>query len=165
MPKGRAPCRDKQAVENRIKFAAAYAVSGVQAEAARQAGISSESAKNYSKEPWVKEVLEKAKARAIETVKLTVEKALDEAQEAIEFAKKTDNANAYVKAVELRAKISGLLEDKKNPMALGGGFVVQIVGVRGHGAPVAVLEEPPIEVEALPAPQTVDSEEDDPWAD
>lgn len=113
----------------------------------------------------MKEVLEKAKARAIETVKLTVEKALDEAQEAIEFAKKTDNANAYVKAVELRAKISGLLEDKKNPMALGGGFVVQIVGVRGHGAPVAVLEEPPIEVEALPAPQTVDSEEDDPWAD
>jgi hypothetical protein len=37
---------------------------------------------------------------------------MKEAGQAMEFAKETGNANAYVKAVELRAKLNGLLIDK-----------------------------------------------------
>ena len=38
--------------------------------------------------------------------------AMGEAKDAMDFAYKTDNASAYVKAVELRSKLSGLLIDR-----------------------------------------------------
>ena len=37
---------------------------------------------------------------------------MSEAKDTMQFARETENANAYCKAVELRAKLSGLLIDR-----------------------------------------------------
>lgn len=52
----------------------------------------------------------RAESRAIARYDIAV--AMQEANEVIEFAKKKGNAMAYCKAVELRAKLSGLLIDR-----------------------------------------------------
>lgn len=54
--------------------------------------------------------------------------AMDEADAAIRFAKETKNGNAFVKAVELKAKLSGLLIDRKDVRTLSG-FKINIAGV------------------------------------
>lgn len=66
----------------------------------------------YMRDPYIVQALEKVRANALTKGIYNSEKAMTEANEAIEFAISTDNANAYVKAVELRAKLQGLLVDK-----------------------------------------------------
>ena len=59
------------------------------------------------------------------------QEAMAEAQAAIEFAISTENANAYVKAVELRAKLAGLLDPQEG---LKSAFQINIVGLSQPGA-------------------------------
>lgn len=57
--------------------------------------------------------IKKAQEEVMKEAKYDLKAAMDQAQEAIEFAKLSpQGANAYVKAVELRAKLSGLLIER-----------------------------------------------------
>jgi phage terminase small subunit len=61
-----------------------------------------------------------------------IEKAMGEADDAIAFSLKTENANAYVKAVELKAKLAGLLIDRKDVRSMNG-FRIEIGGLGNAG--------------------------------
>lgn len=60
----------------------------------------------------VQAALDEARNKSITTAAYNADAAMKEADEAIAFAKETENANAYVKAVELKAKLKGLLVEK-----------------------------------------------------
>ncbi len=53
--------------------------------------------------------------------------AMSEADAAMAFAKETKNANAYVKAVELRSKLSGLMIERHDMKVVG--FHVSVAGI------------------------------------
>src|ERR1051325_6967019 len=62
--------------------------------------------------PSVAKEVEAIRHRAREIVSYDVTVAMQEALDALNFAKEKGNAMAYCKAVELRAKLSGLLVDR-----------------------------------------------------
>lgn len=87
------------------------------------------------KNPTVKNALMEARKDPITKLSHNIHSAMQEASDAMDFAKETENANAYVKAVELRAKLNGLLTEKLDVRALAG-FSVNILGVnRGSDEP------------------------------
>jgi hypothetical protein len=69
-------------------------------------------ANSMAKNEAVQAALEEIQSKARTSVAYTVTVAMEEAQEVIEFAKQHRNAMAYFKAVEHRAKLSGLLVDR-----------------------------------------------------
>jgi hypothetical protein len=77
-------------------------------------GYSQEYAKRYSARFWnrseVRAALQTGWEKIREKSMYTVERAMAEAADVIELAKKTNNAQAYCKAVELRARLSGHLD-------------------------------------------------------
>lgn len=81
--------------------------------AAKQAGYKSTASAHEAKQhPLVREYLSSIQSRAAALVGHTVVEAMLEAKDGMDFAKETENATAFVKAVELRAKLSGLLIDR-----------------------------------------------------
>lgn len=89
---------------------------GNQARAAVLAGYSASNAKEAGyalmQIPAVKAAIDEARKGWAEKAGYNLEAAMQEAQDAILFAELTENANAYVKAVELRSKLNGLLVEK-----------------------------------------------------
>lgn len=85
---------------------------GNAARAAQAVGYTAAHSHNLMRDPYVVEALEKARKRSQEVCDYNATQAMKEANDAIEFAISTENANAYVKAVELRAKLQGLLVEK-----------------------------------------------------
>lgn len=82
-------------------------------EAAEKAGYKTTAgAYKADRNPIVLKYLSDAKRSAAMVSGYVVAIAMDEAKEGMIFAKETNNANAYCKAVELRAKLSGLLIDR-----------------------------------------------------
>lgn len=82
-------------------------------EAAEKAGYKSPAgAYKADRNPIVLKYLSDAKRSAAMVSGYSVAASMDEALEGMSFARETNNAGAYVKAVELRAKLSGLLIDK-----------------------------------------------------
>lgn len=107
--------------ERQLLFVTNYIRHGEGIRAAIEAGYSPNSAKmaqrKLLKDPRVLPLLEQAKVKvllddATKEAKFTYEMAMLEAEEAMLFAKEMENAGAYVKAVEHRAKLSGLLVDR-----------------------------------------------------
>lgn len=96
------------------RFVLAYLKSGNQAQAAREAGYSHKSAKNQGsllmRRQHVKAALDAAQAAMIEKTAYDVATAMAEFDEVIAFARQTKNATAMCRAVELRAKMAGLLD-------------------------------------------------------
>jgi phage terminase small subunit len=101
--------------ERQRRFVAGLAKGLSVKDAARQAGYSagySAKTKQLMKHPGVAREL-KAVQQAMRTaMSYDCQAAMLECAAAIEFAKQHKNANAYVKGVELRAKLSGLLIDR-----------------------------------------------------
>ncbi len=102
----------KQAV-----FVAEYLKDSNGSRAAIAAGYSKHSASQVAYRllnlsPAVMEAVKEARAIAMRKCEYSAEVAMREAEEAIEFAKETKNANALVKAVELRARLNGLIIDR-----------------------------------------------------
>lgn len=60
----------------------------------------------------VRDALERVRNELAQTTQYNGERAMAEAEKAMAFAERTDNANAMVRAIELRARISGVLRDK-----------------------------------------------------
>ena len=84
-------------------------------DAARQAGYSeaySRKTRHLMKHPGIARELAFIQRETRIALAYDVQAAMREASQAIEFAKQHKNANAYVKGVELRAKLSGLLIDR-----------------------------------------------------
>lgn len=98
-------------------FIAAYqsGLSGTQA--AIQAGYSAHSARHTANHlvnntPAVRAELDKVAQNLAEAAGYNGERCMAELDKAIKFAIETKQPNAYVKAIELRARLAGLLRDK-----------------------------------------------------
>jgi hypothetical protein len=116
------------------RFVAAYLRHGVAKQAAIEAGYAERSARSQANRllyhsPVVKAALAKEQKKLQEKTGYSAEEGMKEAGQAMEFAKETGNANAYVKAVELRAKLNGLLIDKHDIRAVGD-FQINIEGFK-----------------------------------
>lgn len=114
------------------KFVTAYLAHGDGTRAAVEAGYSEASADSQAcvlllHNTYVRGKVEAARAKIQAKGVYNLEKAMREADDAIEFARSTKNANAYVKAVELKSKLNGLLVEKHEVKQVG--FQIQIRGV------------------------------------
>ena len=85
-------------------------------EAARAAGYTEayakEAARRLDSHPLLRQEIEGIQAEVRTRAVYSLETAMGEAKDAMEFAHKQKNAMAYCKAVELRSKLSGLLIDR-----------------------------------------------------
>lgn len=135
-----------------INFAREYLRTGSASQAAQNIGYAKSSAGPmgavYLKKPSVQEIIEKEAKELQKKTQHTILDAMKEAEEAMAFAKETENANAYVKAVELRAKLNGLLIEKHSHQMAG--FVVSVGGI-DFSKRDGVLPEPK-DVQQLPEP-------------
>lgn len=95
------------------QYAELRAQGKTQGEAALLAGYNSKTgAYRAERNPLVNGYLSEVRRNAAVRAGYVVATAMDEARDAMGFARETENATAYVKAVELRAKLSGLLIEK-----------------------------------------------------
>lgn len=146
------------------KFVEEYVKDGNAKRSAQAAGFSAGSSSQNGvyllRDPYVVEALETARKRAQEKCDYNAEQAMKEANDAIAFAINTGNANAYVKAVELRAKIQGLLVDKidlKSQVA----FSIIMQPLRPQKEQILPTE---YTVEQLPAGDPFEGVDDDPFS-
>jgi len=98
-------------------FVQAYAVGDKNAtQAAIAAGYSPRTARvqvyDLLRNPGVKAELDRIRERITKKTVYDATAAFNEAGEALEIARKSNNSHAFTKAVELRAKLHGLLTDK-----------------------------------------------------
>lgn len=91
--------------------------------------ISVHTARGWSEHPVVVKALNKLKSQLKEKVGYSLEKVMEETEDAKKFAIQTKNANALVKAIELRAKINGLIIEKHDHR-MAANFSIQVEGVR-----------------------------------
>lgn len=143
------------------KFVAEYLRHSNGKAAAIAAGYSEDRAAStaselLAKHPAVIEAVSAARKSLVAEGTYNLKMAMDEAKAAMDFAKETENANAYTKAVELRSKLNGLLIEKHAHTMVG--FHVSVGGIdfsKRDGIP----SEPAIDVMA--EIKTVNDEEDD----
>jgi len=98
-------------------FVAEYLKDSNGTRAAIVAGYGEKNAKQTAwkllhKIPAVVDAVAAARTEVQEQAIYNLQAAMDEAEKTIEFARETKNANAMAKAVELRAKLNGLLIDR-----------------------------------------------------
>ncbi len=118
-------------------FALEYIRTGAAKASAIAAGYSPKSAQSAAgrllQDPHVKSFLDAARERSVAVAQYTASAAMRELDNVIAFAMKTNNANAYAKAVELKMKQSGLLIDRTDMRVLGG-FKIEIAGINDPAA-------------------------------
>lgn len=155
MPKKYKPLTEPQLKPKQAKFVEELLKDGNQTRAAEAAGYSPTAAAGckIANSIAVKAALEKVREKAIVTAAYNADTAMKEAEEAIEFAKETKNANAFVKAVELRSKLKGLLIEKHQHQVAN--FSLNIGGIDDE--PKAV----PSEVLASTTSSAEEDEEDE----
>lgn len=103
----------KRITPKQQRYAELRAQGRTQGQAALEAGFHSKTgAYRAERNPIVRGYLNEIQRSASVRVGYIVATAMDEAKDAMGFARETENATAYVKAVELRAKLSGLLIDR-----------------------------------------------------
>lgn len=128
------------------RFAAEWVKTGNATIAALACGYSPKSARQIGskllKDPLVRAEVDRLRAEVREQGKYNLEKAMKECEDAMAFAKRTDNATALVRAVELRSKLSGLLDLKIDVKATSG-FQIVFAGI---DEPVRNVS--PIEIES-----------------
>ena len=103
------------------------------AKAAREAGYAVKAARQSAyallhEDPLVKHAIAEREAEIQEQHRITVDDMVKQFDEDREFAVETQNATAAVRASELKAKLAGLLVDRRDVRAVGG-FMVRIEGV------------------------------------
>ena len=127
-------------------FAVAVGAGMSLVDAAKHAGFAEKSARvrgqKLMREPEVAALVEAERAKALEETRIKgnfdLNTAMNEYDAAIEFAKKTGNASALVKAIDSKARLVGLgVETKdKNP----GGFNLVINGFPVQATVVRTIE-------------------------
>lgn len=84
-----------------------------------------------ARKPLVAAAIDAARALAAARAGYGHATLMAELGEAMAFALKTDNAAAYVRAIELRGKATGLLVDRLDARVAVGGFVLNVHGLEG----------------------------------
>jgi len=136
MPKGRRPKPsldpDAPLTPKEDKFVAVYMATQDKRRAVIEAGYGVKkpetTALRLLKKPNVRRAIDSLRLAVADKVAYEVKDALRELDETIAFAKKTGNATAYARAVELKARISGLIIEKKD-MRVAAGFQVIVEGM------------------------------------
>ena len=137
-----------------VRFVECYAKTGDKKNSAITAGYSpiraSERAAECLKNPTVQQYLQslRSESRAIAAYDVAV--AMQEALDVIAFAKLKGNAMAYCKAVELRAKLSGLLVDRVEVISVDLTGALQAARLRVF--PPASIQLTQAEIQAQPEP-------------
>lgn len=114
------------------KFVAAYLAGKSGTQAAIDAGYAPKAARTRAYDllhhnPHVKAALEEAREALKTQANFNADRAMAELNDAIAFARETKNATAFARCIELKAKLAGLLTEKKeNPTAA---FQINIMGV------------------------------------
>lgn len=114
-------------------------------ESARMAGYAPTAVKSAAvrleRHPLVVAELAKTQVAIRETTKYDAERAMAELDEGMELSRTTDNATAFMRAVELRSKINGLLIERVDQRNVGG-FQIHISGI-DEPAPAAPVDVTP----------------------
>jgi phage terminase small subunit len=122
----------KTLTPRQTRFVAAYISGKGGAESARLAGYSPASSRGRAYEllnenETVMAAIAEAQAELRKEANFNAEKAMDELNEAMKFARETKNATALARCIELRAKLAGLLDVRdKGPTAA---FQININGI------------------------------------
>lgn len=107
------------------------------AAAARAAGYSHRRADSTAhqllKIPKVAAAVAAIRAEVAERAGYTVERCMRELEKGMTFALSTENASAYVRAVELRGKLAGLIVDRMDARLLVGQFSITVEGLAAPG--------------------------------
>ncbi len=122
----------KELTPVQAKFVAEYLKHGDGAAAARASGYTGKSPKSKAYQLLhtcenVKSAIADARKALVTQGKYNLIKAMEEADDVIAFAKEHKNPNAYVKAVELKAKLNGLLIERHDMKMTG--FHVSVAGI------------------------------------
>ena len=107
--------QNRRLTQRQQKFVEAYLTGIPASEAAKQAGYSPSKAHRGAsllELPAVAEMVKDVREKACEQSVYNLSQAMQESLEVIEFSKENKNSMAYFKAVEHRAKLSGLLTDR-----------------------------------------------------
>lgn len=128
--------RRNQLTPKQQLFIAEYLKDNNGARAAEAAGYSKQNARSQAyqllnHQPAVITALEEERKKLQVATQYNAERAMAEAEDAMTFALQTENANAYVKAVELRAKLTGLMIERHD-VRQAGSFQIQIFGIDGE---------------------------------
>lgn len=116
----------------KLAFISAYLSGKNGQESAIVAGYSPGNARHRAYEllnndPLVDAAIKDAQEKLRKEANFNAEKAMDELNEAMKFARETKNATALARCIELRAKLAGLLDSKdKGPTTA---FQININGV------------------------------------
>jgi phage terminase small subunit len=141
------------------KFVAEYLKDGNASRAAEAIGYSPKNPRQGGYKllqlPEIQAAIDETRKKIQAKAGYNLERAMTEAEEAIEFARQTDNANAYVKAVELRSKLNGLLVEKVDVRQSG--FVLNIAAFGQPAQALPAPEGPP----AIDVTPTREPESDD----
>lgn len=123
----------KQLTTRDAKFVAAFLEGNTAGDSARIAGFKCTNQKSFNavgkralRRPIVKAAIDASHQEIAKAGEVTAVSMLQEASDAADFAKAKGNPMAYVKAVELRAKLSGLLIDRVDQRSVGN-LTVEIV--------------------------------------
>jgi phage terminase small subunit len=134
-------------------------------EAAIAAGYSPKTAKHAAydlqhRNALVMAELRKVRAHLSALTEYNGERAADDCDKGMQFALRTDNANAFMKAVELKARLNGLLRDKLDVTVERLDINDALAAARARAAVRPLCDLPPPidgEFEALPSSQRVRS--------
>lgn len=94
------------------KFVEAYMKSGNAVRSAEESGFAPTYAKDLMKTPAVSKALDEARKESALAAAYNADAFMKECDTAILFAQQTENANAYAKLIELKAKHMGFLIDR-----------------------------------------------------
>lgn len=111
-------------------------------EAGYPAGRAQKTGNRLMHNPKIRAEIAKTREKIREVTLYDAQAAVTELDDAIKFARESDNATAVMRGIELKAKLHGLLVDKVDQRISGGGFSINISGI---GAP----KEKVIEGEAV----------------
>ena len=114
-----------------------------QHEAAVRAGYKSRSSATLAfRHPAVQRYLQSVRNRVCAKIAHTVIEAMQEAADTMQFAKEKGNPMAYCKAVELRAKLSGLLIEKHEVVSVSLTEALALAKQRAQSRLVLVSTDP-----------------------
>lgn len=131
---------DQQLSARQAAYVAAVIRTGNKRLAKKEAGYNPDrSTQTIERSKPVQEALRAAKQQVMEKFKYGIEEAFQEAGDAIEFARETRNANAMVKAMELRAKLHGLIDKMTGPQLAN--FQIVIKGLDDTKPPSIVISQ------------------------
>jgi len=135
----------------KLQFLDSYIKTGSITTAAKLVGVTTVQGRRWLAGKKVQAHLEKVRTEISAKIGYSLETAMVEAEQAKRFAEKTNNANAYVKAVDLKAKLNGLLVEKHQHLTAS--FSIQVEGVRGEQLTAGARG-------AIPPPQVPQSEDE-----